>query len=134
MTVSKEQLLKPRLEEADVEIRGVGTVRVRALSRGEIFMMQTRTEGKGTDVKERLILSLGMIDPALTDSEIREWHGAAPAGELDPVVDKIRDLSGLAEGADKSGVPEVRDGAGHGVRALPSDEAGDDGGVDQGDD
>jgi len=132
MTVSKEQLLKARLGEAEVQLPGVGTVRVRALSRGEIFRLQ-KLKTKETGARERLILSLGMLDPAMTQLEVESWQEAAPAGELDPVVDKIRDLSGLDEKAEKEAVLDFRDGPDDGVRALPSSEAGDDGGHDSGD-
>ncbi len=132
MTVSKEQLAKPRLEEAEVEIPGVGTVRVRALSRGEIFRMQ-KVATKDTGARERLILSLGMLEPAMTEIDVQNWQEAAPAGELDGPVDKIRKLSGLEEKAEKEAVLDFRDGPDDGVRALPSSEAGDDGGHDSGD-
>jgi len=132
MTVSKEQLAKPRLEEAEVEIPGVGTVRVRALSRGEIFRMQ-KVATKDTGARERLILSLGMLEPAMTEIDVQNWQEAAPAGELDGPVDKIRKLSGLEEKAEKEAVLDFRDGPDDGVRTLPGDQAGDDGGDDPGD-
>lgn len=126
MAVDKETLLKERLPEDDVEIPGVGTVRVRALSRGEVFRVQ-QVKG-GTGPYERKVLHFGMVDPSLTEIEVQTWQEACPAGELDPVVDKIRKLSGLDEGADKSGIPADGDGPGDGVRALPGGQAVDDGG------
>lgn len=106
MSVDKEALFAPRLPEDDVEIPGVGTVRVRALSRGEVFGVQKL---QGTPVIERKILALGMVDPTLTEAEVQRWQDASPGGELDPVVDRIRVLSGLAEGAEKAAVLDFRD-------------------------
>jgi len=140
MAVDKELLLKGRLTEAEVPIPGVGTIRVRAMSRAEVFLMQ---KAKGNSKKrtsaqiaayERKVLALGMVDPAMTEAEVMQWQDGSPAGELGPVVDKIRELSGLSEGADKSDLPGVRDESGDGVRVLPSSEAVDDGGHAAGDD
>lgn len=101
----KARMLKPRIEESDVEVEGVGTLRVRGLTRGEVFEVQ---QCKTSDASERKILTLAMVDPPLTEGEARVWQENSPAGEIEPVVDKIRELSGLSEGADKSGVPTVR--------------------------
>jgi len=121
----KARLLKPRVAEGTVELEGIGTVRVRGLSRAEVFM----TQHKDVAVAEAKIVALGMVDPPMSEGEVRQWQKAAPGGELEPVVAKIRDLSGLGEGAQKSRVPGVRDDTGSGVRVLPGDEAVDDGGA-----
>jgi len=121
----KERLLKPRVPEGTVELDGLGTVRVRGLSRREVFMTQ---QSKGVEAMERKIVALGMVEPQMTEDEVRQWQTNSPAGEMEPVADKIRELSGLKQGADKSGVPGLRDD-GPGVRVLPGDEAGDDGGA-----
>lgn len=107
----KARLLKPRVPEGEVEVEGIGTVRVRGLSRGEVFIVQ-KTTGDDTAAMERRIVSLGMVDPEMTEDDVRQWQQSSPAGELDAVADKINELSGLSQGADKSGVPDVSDGPG----------------------
>ena len=103
--MDKDLLFKPRLTEADVELPGVGTLRVRALNRAEAM----RVEGtKGTEARERVILSLGMVDPELTEAEVGRWQQAAPAGELQPVALRIAQLSGLLEDAPKEAVETFR--------------------------
>lgn len=107
----KAKLLKPRIAEAEVELE-LGTVRVRGLSRGEVFAMQkAKADGgiKDEAAWERRLVSLALVDPVMTEDEVGEWQRISPAGELEPVGNKIRELSGLAEGADKSRVPDVRD-------------------------
>ena len=74
------------------------------------------------------MLALGMVDPTMTEDEVGDVAENSPAGEMEPVSAKINELSGLDEGADKSELPGVRDEPGAGVRVLPGDEAGDDGG------
>lgn len=118
--MDKEALFKPRLTEAEVDIPDVGIVRVRGLSRGEVFGLQ---QIKDVAAYERKILALGVVDPVLTQAEVQRWQEACPAGELEPVVDKIRQLSGLDDDADKSGVQEIRGEPSDGVRILPSGEA-----------
>ena len=133
----KARLLAPRantdsgLPEDAVEVDGMGTVHVRGLSRGEVFMMQkSRADGgiKTEDAWERRMLAIGLVAPAMTEDEVGTWQRVSPAGEMEPVAAKIRDLSGLGEGADKSGVSGVREDDGAGVRVLPGAEAVNDGG------
>jgi len=120
----KARLLKPRVPEGTVELE-IGTVRVRGLSRGEVFMTQ---QVKGTAATERKILALGMIDPVMTEDEVGEWQRSSPAGEMEPVAEKIRELSGLGDKSEKQAMTSFRGEPDPGVRVLPGAEAGHDGG------
>lgn len=91
--MDKELLFKPRTAEREVEVPNVGTVRVRALTRAEVTPLVGREVE--LDVLERRLLTLAMVDPVLTAEEVAQWYDAAPAGELNPVLDAIRDLSGV---------------------------------------
>lgn len=110
--MDKELLFAPRLPEADVEVPGVGTVRVRGLNRPEAMAVQAVS---GTEARERKILALGMVDPALTEAEAGRWQKAAPAGELEPVTTRIAELSGMLEGSAKEAVKTFRGEPGSGV-------------------
>lgn len=101
MTVSKEDLLKPRLPEADVDVPGLGTVRIRALSRGEVLKLREFTD---LEVIERKIIATGMVAPSLTEEEVAMWADAAPAGDIEIVSEAIAKLSGLDKGAERSAV------------------------------
>lgn len=96
--MDKESLFKPRLPEDDVDVPGIGKLRVRGLNR--IEAMQVQNAG-GTEATERKILALAMVDPKLTEDEVRQWQKAAPAGELEPVTTRVAELSGMAQGSDK---------------------------------
>lgn len=100
--LDREQLLKPRLPEETVEIDGVGEVRVRGLSRGEVIDLQAGREERGMAGTEVFCLSNGLLEPELTEDDARALLEGSPAGELQPVVDAIMRLSGLTEGAQKS--------------------------------
>jgi len=100
--VDKSALLAARLPSEEVEIPGVGTVTLRGLSRYELHLA-----GKGTEdpaLVERRMISYAMVDPQLSVDDVEQWQKVSPAGELGPVTEKLRELSGLAEGAAKSGV------------------------------
>lgn len=103
MSVDKERLFKPRLPEADVDVEGLGTVRVRGLSRIEALSVQKAT---GAEAMERKMLALAMVDPELTEAEVGRWQKASTAGEIEPVTDKVSELSGMTQGAAKKAYEE----------------------------
>lgn len=84
----------------DVEV-DVGTVRVRGLTRAEVVKCRDET-GRTVDVE---LIAQSMVDPELTAEEAGIWLETAPAGDYVNVLAAVSELSGLAEGADKSGVP-----------------------------
>jgi len=131
--VAKELLLKARVPEAWVEIPGVGSVRVRGLSRGEVFVLQKTQNKKDVAGYERKLIAAAMVEPRLTELEVQAWQEASPAGELHPVGAKIRELSGLEKTAEKEAVLDFRGGPNDGVRTLPGGTTEDDGGADPGD-
>jgi len=126
--VDKDLLFKPRastasgMREDDVEVPGLGTFRVRALSRFEALHVQ---EADGVAATERRVLSLGLVDPKLTEAEVGRWQKVAEAGELDPVSSRIAELSGLAPESAKEQVKEFEANPDAEFRVLPGPEAGD---------
>lgn len=104
--MDRETFLKARLPEREVELPGVGTVRVRGLSRAEA--MQVRGLRDDLAAAEQLLVVLGLVDPALSADDVAAWYASAPAGEIDLLVGPIQELSALGEDAPKSGVPGLR--------------------------
>jgi hypothetical protein len=121
MSFDKELLFKSRLGEADVEIPGVGTVRVRGLSRAEVMSIQNTAEG--TEAIERKMLALALIDPKLTEEEVGKWQHASVAGELEPVTHKVTELSGMGKDAAKDAYKEFESNPDSEFRLPPSGEA-----------
>lgn len=126
--MDKEKLLAPRLEEDDVEIPGVGTVRIRALSRFEVLVTQRGQKRGDALAMDRSLLLHGMVDPVLTEDEITRWQKASPAGEIEPITRRIAELSGIGPGSDKEAYKSVRGESDAGIRVLPGGETVDDGG------
>lgn len=105
--IGKDLLLARRLGEYEVEVPGVGTVIVRALSRVEAL------ELKGQEIEllewERKVLAVAMVNPALTEDEVRQWQEVSPAGELEPVTSAVLDISGLNGEAAQEAYAQFRD-------------------------
>jgi hypothetical protein len=105
--MDKSALLADRVRNNTdtVEIDGVGTVTVRALSRKE--MIEAGELSEHTLVQERYILSRAMIDPQMSEDDIAAWQAASPPGEINRVADKVNELSGLKKESAKRDVPAV---------------------------
>lgn len=106
---SFDDLVSGSLEDGadDLTLPSGKVVRVRGLSRYELMY-----NGKGTDdsrvIEARNVVSC-LVQPKLTIAQVEQWQRNSPAGgDFRALSEKIRDLSGLGEGADKSSVREVR--------------------------
>jgi hypothetical protein len=114
----KAKLLAPRattasgMPEDTVTLAGFGDVRVRGLSRGEVFMLQkARDTGVIKDQAqwEQRMVSLTLLDPPMTDAEVAQWQTVAGGGgELEDVTAKIAELSNMAAGSAKAAVQSFR--------------------------
>jgi hypothetical protein len=96
------------LPEADVELDGVGTVRVRALSRYEILLA-----GKGKDENdvlaiEQAMLSMAMVSPRMNKADVERWQKASPIGQIQRVTSKVNELSGVGQNSGKDAYKSVR--------------------------
>lgn len=110
----KARLLTRRLPEDEVEVPGIGVVRVRGLNRAEAMHVQA-AKGKGPEATERRILALGLVDPPMTEAEVGQWQKASPGGEIEPVSTKIAELSGMLDSSAKDVVKTFRSGPDAGV-------------------
>lgn len=108
--MDKDLLFKARVQEQDIEIPGVGTVRVRGLSRSESLAI--RDKSMPMDEMERRMISIAMVDPVLTTGEVRLWQDACSAGELEPVTRVIAELSGMMIDGGKEAYKSIRDESG----------------------
>ena len=109
VALSKEELIKARFGVEDFELAGVGTVRIKPLTRAQALEVR----GKELTVAEveQCLLSWAMVEPGLTREDVAAWQEVADAGSFEPLVDRIAEISGMKKGASKSGVPDVRNGS-----------------------
>lgn len=97
----KAALLASRIAETrEVALPKFGfSVTVRGLTRQEALKLVG--QAMPADVAERRLIALAMVDPVMTEEDVKRWQRNAPAGELQPIELAIRELSGLTEGAVK---------------------------------
>lgn len=107
MTVSKEDLLKARFGVEEFEIAGVGTVKIRPLSRSQA--LELRGKEMPIEEMERKLVAGAMVEPAMTEDDVRLWQDASPAGELEPLTDAIVKLSGMLKDSPKEAVHTFRE-------------------------
>lgn len=107
--MDKAALLKPRFKEQDIDLEGVGTVRIRALTREEMLNIGAGAELPAVEF-ERKMLALAMVDPALSEDEVAQWQRASPAGEMAPILEAVNELSGIRQNAAKEAYKSVRGG------------------------
>lgn len=100
--LTREQILARKVGKDVVPLPGGGTVAIRALTRDDVLATQQADDVAGAD---NMIISLGLTDPKLSVDEVAQWAANDAAGDLVAVSDAIARISGLKEGAGKSGVP-----------------------------
>lgn len=83
-------------------------VRVRGLSRYEWFLAGKNSPEGDPNLFETEIITMGLVTPAMTKAQVNRWRrrpGTYP--DLSVLCDKIRSLTGVDEGAQKSDLREV---------------------------
>lgn len=106
---SIEDITRKRVSEGeDYDLPGVGTLRIRGLSRAEFLAAQERFPDNTTK-QERYVLSRAVIQPKITEEIAGKWQAASGISEINELANRINAISGIGKGADKSGVDQVRD-------------------------
>lgn len=93
--VDKATLLAKRTgDRRTVTVPGLGDVVVRGLTRAEVLSIQSCGPTEAAEI-EALLVSMAMVEPALSLDEVKQWQAVAPAGELEPISQAVQELSGL---------------------------------------
>lgn len=108
--MDKKDLLKRRCPEADVELPGVGTVRVRGLTRAQVLEISKRANADNADMGdvEAQGIAWAMVDPELTVDEVKQLFEVAGFAEIQLLNEKINELSGIAGLAQKEAYKSPR--------------------------
>jgi hypothetical protein len=107
-TLDVGALLAERFGVVDVELPTLGgSVKVRPLTRSEALKL--RGVELEVDEMERQLLALAMVEPKLTEDQVRQWQDVSPAGELEPVAETIIRISGMAQDAGKAAYADFRE-------------------------
>lgn len=103
--LTREEILARVVGQEVVTLPSGGEVRVRGLTRDEALQVQ---EAEGTAARDNTIIALGMVEPSLTVEEVALWAQTAPAADSVTISRAVAELSGMGEGAGKSGVARPR--------------------------
>lgn len=98
--LTREQILARKTGKGKATLPDGSVVSVRALTRDEVLLVQDLELAD----RDNHIISMGMTDPKLSVDDVAAWGGAGDAGDLVAISDAIAELSGLKQGAGKSGV------------------------------
>lgn len=84
-----------------------GEIVVRPLSRAEVLALKAeRAAGMTIAEWEQHMLSQAIVHPAMSAADVATWQTTDRAGGLmESVIEKVTEISGLGQGANKSGVP-----------------------------
>lgn len=122
--LTRAQILSRKTGKGTATLPDGSKVAVRGLTRDEVLEYQ---ELESLADRDNWIVARGMTQPRMSVEDVAAWAAAADAGDLVAVSERICELSGLKQGADKSDVSGVRGESGIGVRVLPGPETLDDG-------
>jgi hypothetical protein len=98
--LTREQILARKTGRGTATLPDGSTVAIRALTQNEVLEMHSL---KTPAERNNYAVSLGMTDPAMSLDDVAAWADAGAAGDLVAVTEAIQVLSGLVEGAGKSG-------------------------------
>jgi hypothetical protein len=98
--MDKSKLTSKRLETVEVPIDETDSVTIRPLTRQEAFHVVNKE--MAIDVAERYVLSRAMVDPEMSEADVKAWQDGSPAGEIQRVFEKVVEISGMSEGAAKA--------------------------------
>lgn len=109
MPLSRDQILARstagRTEQVQIGDGPDDHVIIRGLTRNEALTVQDLPT---TIDKDNFMLSTALVDPVLSVADVAAWADADDAGVLVKVSEAIVTLSGMGEGAGKSGVARTR--------------------------
>lgn len=105
--VNKEDLFKRQanISQGTVDVDG-HVLTIKAVSRGQVAKLKEANASNSTF--ENRLISESLVDPTMTPAEVGQWLDDAPAGDSVKVMEAISALSGMDDGAAKSGVRPVR--------------------------
>lgn len=98
--LTREQILARKIGKGKATLPDGSTVAIRSLSRDEVLEAQ---EMPSLADRDNFIVAKGMTDPEMSVEDVAAWASAGSAGDLTAVTDAIAELSGLKQGAGKSG-------------------------------
>jgi hypothetical protein len=109
VALTREQILARKVAGHTEEHKlGDDVVIIRGLSFAESIEVRTKLEAGDLAAGNAIMFHYALVDPALSLDDVDVWMASDEGGELTRLGNHISELSGLVEGAGKSGVPRAR--------------------------
>lgn len=106
--VSLDDLLAARVPEDVAEIKGVGLVKVRGLTRAELHLLTKKDGGNPSpETSDLFYFMRGMVEPKVTETQARAIFETMGFGAIQPVIAKISELSGVSRDDQKAAYKSV---------------------------
>lgn len=96
------------LEEDDVEFAPGKWVRVREITRNELNACAGNGKKSNLQIEQEILVT-AMVEPRMTIEQIKRFSRRHGAGKVGKIADKIRDMSGLGEGAEDEAAEQFPD-------------------------
>lgn len=112
--MDKEQFLsalakrQESVNEEEHELPGIGTIRVKGLTRAVFLNAQKRWPDDVLE-QERYTLSHAIVEPDLTPADIKAWQEASGPEEINQVALLVNRLSGIGRDAHKEAYKSAGD-------------------------
>jgi hypothetical protein len=104
--LTREEILARKMGQDVVQLPdGSGTVTVRGLNRREAL---TASGIEDHYERDAYLVASGLVDPAMTVDDVKAWGESDDTNTIEVVSRAIGGLSGMVEGAGKSGVSRPR--------------------------
>lgn len=108
--VSVDDLLAAKVPEDVAEIRGVGYVKVRGLTRAELHLLSKKDGGNPkAETSDLFYFERGVVEPKVTEAQARRIFETIGFGAVAPVISKISELSGVSKADQKEAYKSLRD-------------------------
>ena len=107
MALTREQILARKVagKTEPFDMGDGEEVIIRGLTRNEALEVRAcETVGE----MDSLMISFGLVEPVMTAADVDAWGAGDDAGTMIRLSNRISELSGMVEGAGKSGVPSPR--------------------------
>ena len=101
--LTRDQILARVTGRGTATLPDGSTVGIRALTREEVVHMQTLSDADS----DAYALSRCLVDPVLSVDDAALFCATATAGDVQAIIADVQALSGLRQGAGKSGEPGV---------------------------
>lgn len=107
--LTREQILARKVAGSTTEHKiGNDTVIIRGLTRDESLEVRRFRDSDDLAAADNFVIHCGLVEPALSLEDVALWASQDEAGALTLLSNHIAELSGLLEGAGKSGVSRPR--------------------------